>query len=62
MFIDLILDSSVDSGMPSRAAAPEAPAAWPLVSVSAAPIISRYSIEDLLKEMWMDGWLWTHSR
>src|SRR5271167_388922 len=37
---DLILDSSVDPGIPSLAAAPDAPETWPPLSHRAASIIS----------------------
>jgi hypothetical protein len=62
IFIERIFDSSVEGGMPSLAAAPKGPETRPLVSVSAAQIISRSSIEDLLETAGAAGSNWRDSR
>ena len=62
IFIDLIFDSSVDGGMPSLTAAPDGPATRPLVSAKAAPIISRSSNADLLKDGCFVGSVCRHPR
>src|SRR5271169_5060894 len=55
MFIDRILDSKVDGGIPSKAAAPDGPDTRPPASASAESIMHRSSATDLRKEWCLAG-------
>jgi len=61
IFIARILDSKVEGGIPSLAAAPDGPDTRPRASAKAAPIISSSAIADFLKDGFWAGSVRKHS-